>query len=147
MSLSKSLLQLTTPCIIIILLVFCKVTDGQNTSYNANTISIGSTFNTAYGSFSLSSNSGANNSASGVYSLNSNTNGHSNTVHGTSAMRLNTSGSLNTAIEHDALYYNNASNNVAIGYNALFVNASGSDNTALEPTHFLQIPPGFIILP
>jgi hypothetical protein len=103
----------------------------QNTSYDANTVGIGGTTSTAFGYHSLWANSGANNSASGIYSLTSNTSGGSNTALGTSALRLNTNGSQNTATGHDALYYNNGFGNTANGYNALFSNTIASYNTAI----------------
>lgn len=112
------------------ILMINHIAKAQNSSYNGNSIPIGGTFSVGFGFQSLASNAGANNTASGAYSLNSNTIGGSNVAIGTSALRLNTSGASNTALGHNALYYNNGGWNVATGYDALFSNTTGGANTA-----------------
>jgi len=110
---------------------------GGTTSSNAflgfagNTTTIGKE-NTATGLFSLHSNStGEWNTGNGTYSLDSNTTGTQNTAVGASALASNTAGSLNTAAGLQALSSNvSGDNNTAIGAGA-GSNVTGSYNTAL----------------
>jgi hypothetical protein len=78
--------------------------------------------NTASGAFSLSSNTeGSNNTAIGLEALFNNTTGGDNTGVGTAALSVNTSGFSNTAIGHDALGNNSTgSGNIGLGENAGF---------------------------
>jgi len=90
-------------------------------------------FNTASGCYSLSSNSdGNNNTANGYYSLLSNTNGYQNTACGARALQLNDLGDNNCAFGYTALSANlGGSNNTATGTQALYSNNSGFQNTAI----------------
>ncbi len=72
------------------------------------------------------------NTATGGYSLFSNTTGADNTANGFATMLFNGTGSYNTASGYYALSTNtNGSNNVATGYYALADNSDGIDNTAV----------------
>ncbi len=120
-----------------------------NTSYNLNSIPIGGTLNTAFGSGALfNNNAGRFNVANGYQALFSNTTGSSNVANGHQALFSNTTGSSNVANGYNALYYNitgyfntgngyaalynntTGSGNVANGYEALFYNTTGSGNVA-----------------
>ena len=88
--------------------------------------------NTASGAFSLASNtSGTDNTASGFDALYSNTEGGFNTANGSQALYSNTTGIWNTANGWGALHSNiDGSYNAADGLQALFSNTSGTYNTA-----------------
>lgn len=88
---------------------------------NQPTSSINAYKNTATGSYSLSTNStGSYNTASGYMSLYSNTSGNFNTSGGYQVMWNNTTGSYNTALGRFALNSNVAgSNATAVGTNAM----------------------------
>ena len=88
--------------------------------------------NTASGAFSLASNtSGTDNTASGFDALYSNTEGGFNTANGSQALYSNTTGIWNTATGWGALHSNiDGSYNTADGLQALFSNTSGTYNTA-----------------
>ena len=88
--------------------------------------------NTASGAFSLASNtSGTDNTASGFDALYSNTEGGFNTANGSQALYSNTTGIWNTANGWGALHSNiDGSYNTADGLQALFSNTSGTYNTA-----------------
>jgi hypothetical protein len=76
-------------------------------------------------------NTGANNTANGVFSLQNNTTGSSNTANGRSALLSNTTGASNTANGVNALQGNTTgTGNTANGVNALFSNTTGANNTA-----------------
>jgi len=88
--------------------------------------------NTAVGSFSLSVNTGAYNTAFGSTSLKSNTTGTSNTAIGEKALQNNTTGIGNVALGSGALYTNTtSSDNVAVGYQSLNANTDGVQNTGV----------------
>ncbi len=88
--------------------------------------------NTAVGSFSLSVNTGAYNTAFGSTSLKNNTTGTSNTAIGEKALQNNTTGTGNVALGSGALYSNTiTSDNVAVGYQSLNANTDGVQNTAV----------------
>ena len=71
------------------------------------------------------------NTASGAYSLISNTTGNYNTASGVSSLLNNTTGSYNTASGGYSLYYNTTGNyNTASGYQSLLSNTTGYYNTA-----------------
>jgi trimeric autotransporter adhesin len=88
--------------------------------------------NTASGAFSLATNtSGADNTASGFKALYSNTTGSDNTGSGAQALYSNTIGLQNTASGYEALYSNiSGIDNTAVGHRALFLNTTASYNTA-----------------
>jgi Chaperone of endosialidase len=88
--------------------------------------------NTASGAFSLASNtSGTDNTASGSTALFSNEEGSFNTANGSNALYSNTGGSYNTAGGSVALYSNISGIwNTASGWGALYTNIDGSYNTA-----------------
>ena len=90
-------------------------------------------YNTAVGLYSMESiTNGKNNIALGYYTLNSNTEGNINTAIGTSSLASNTTGGGNTAVGYDALPINTTGyNNTASGALALEFNTTGSNNTAL----------------
>ena len=103
----------------------------QNSSYSTNSIPIGGTFSTAFGSGSLQVNTGAGNSAAGYRSLYANTSGKLNTATGYLALFTNTTGNYNSATGSAALYRNTTGyHNTANGYNALYSNTTGIYNTA-----------------
>lgn len=89
--------------------------------------------NTAYGQFTLQSNTtGLSNTANGYNALASNTGGKYNTASGSGALNLSTNGDQNVAIGSDALGSNTIGNfNTAIGVSALSYNADGSGNVAV----------------
>jgi hypothetical protein len=88
--------------------------------------------NTASGAFSLASNtSGTDNTANGFDALYSNEEGSFNTANGSQALYSNTTGIWNTATGWGALHNNiDGSYNTADGLQALFSNTSGTYNTA-----------------
>ncbi len=74
---------------------------------------------------------GGSNTASGTYSLYSNTTGNSNTANGASSLRSNTIGGGNTASGTLSLYSNTEGNsNTASGTYSLYSNTEGNSNTA-----------------
>ena len=86
--------------------------------------SVYSSYNTALGVASLSSNTmGSGNTTIGVYSLYSNTTGFDNTAVGLASLYSNTTGEYNTAIGVFSLYSNTTGNyNTAIGKQSLTSN-------------------------
>ena len=116
---------------------------GYNTfvGVNAGNFTMGSTatqpnegsYNSAMGSFALSSNTtGYENSAMGYSALKSNTTGFDNSAIGSSALYSNTTGYHNSAIGYSALYSNTeGSNNSAMGSFALYSNTAGYRNSAM----------------
>ena len=122
--------------------------NAQSTSYDANTIPIGGTQNSAFGSGALNSTTGIANIGMGYEALYTNTtgnyntglgyqtlyasNGDLNTAVGFRAMKNNQTGQYNTASGAAALYTNAyGSNNVANGYYTLFNNIQGNNNSAM----------------
>ena len=89
--------------------------------------------NTATGAFSLASNTtGDSNTTSGYLSLTSNTTGSRNTAIGSRSMLSNIGGFDNTAIGFESLFSNTTgSANTASGYAGLNANTTGSNNTAV----------------
>jgi hypothetical protein len=89
--------------------------------------------NTASGAFSLASNtSGADNTASGFNALFRNEEGSFNTADGVYALSENTTGGNNTGSGWAALLSNTfGNNNTAQGLQALNSNTTGNDNTAV----------------
>src|SRR5215471_10206118 len=82
------------PLVISLLLLISNSTSAQsNTSYNANTIPVGGTFNVALGFQSLFGTTGQGNTAIGYQSLFSNTTGQFNTAVGLFSLKSNTIGS------------------------------------------------------
>src|SRR5256714_13207976 len=78
-----------------------------NTSYNANSIPITGSYNTALGSLAFFSNStGVDNVAVGYKSLYYNTSGSSNAAYGTFVLNSNTTGNYNIGLGWVALLYN-----------------------------------------
>jgi hypothetical protein len=87
--------------------------------------------NTFFGNSGNLSMSGANNVATGYFSLASNSTGNYNTAIGRGAMMANTTGSDNTAVGLLALASNNSgSGNTGVGEYALNL-STGSNNTAI----------------
>lgn len=93
----------------------------------------GNILNTALGLGTLGSNTdGSSNTAVGSSALNSNTTGDDNTAIGASALALNESGYYNTALGQGSLYFNvSGIANTALGQRALFSNRVSSNNTAI----------------
>jgi hypothetical protein len=88
--------------------------------------------NTAIGDGSLRSNTGADNTALGFYSLYANTTGYENTANGNFALFNNTTGLRNTATGTGSLRQNiGGERNAAFGLSALYSNTTGSYNTAV----------------
>ncbi|MFL6499248.1 MAG: tail fiber domain-containing protein [Candidatus Udaeobacter sp.] len=88
--------------------------------------------NTAVGDQALASNTGQGNTATGSYSLGSNTTGNFNTATGDAALRNNITGIDNTATGASALWRNSTGNyNTAAGVGALTNNVAGAGNTAV----------------
>lgn len=108
---------------------------------NASNIRIGSgllsnttgTNNTAVGMFCLDSNTtGVNNTAVGAYALRVNTTGSQNTSVGRMSLTTNTTGGSNVAVGQSALISNSAgSNNIAVGANALYRNTISGGSVAI----------------
>jgi hypothetical protein len=79
-----------------------------------------------------STNSGIQNTASGVGALQSDTTGHANTAYGVNALNVNTTGADNTALGLFALSSNTTgSANTAIGEQTLASDTTGDENTAV----------------
>jgi len=97
-----------------------------------NTTNTGS-YNTATGYYSLHSNtSGSNNTAFGNQTLQYNNTGYNNLAIGGNALRNNTSGYSNTAIGISSMYSNTTGyQNTAVGEDALYYSAMGIYNTAV----------------
>ena len=89
--------------------------------------------NTATGWFSLFSNTdGSENTADGFQALHNNTTGGDNTATGFQALFSNTRGDGNKAFGAFALFSNTIGvGNIALGYGALFPNTTGNFNTAI----------------
>ena len=92
-----------------------------------------STYNTALGIDSLISNTdGTGNTAVGNQALSNNTEGYENTALGVNSLQYNTTGFQNIAIGSRSLFYNkNGNYNSAIGLRAMYMNESGNENVAL----------------
>jgi hypothetical protein len=89
-------------------------------------------FNTAIGAGALLSNNGDQNTATGAGSLLNNTTGNFNTAIGEATLFFNTTGSNNTGIGTTALQSNTTGDfNTAIGEGALFSNTTGGFNTGV----------------
>ena len=94
---------------------------GYNTSVGATSLVYGGSENTAFGSYTLSSNTGGENNAVGTYALQSNTTGSGNNSLGSRALKSNTTGLYNLAIGSYSLYSNvGNSRSVAIGHSAMY---------------------------
>ena len=90
------------------------------------------TANTCIGTGSLNSNTGYQNTASGIQALYSNTTGNYNTASGSYALVTNSIGKENTASGNNALYSNTTGgNNTALGYKAGQLQTTGSTNLTL----------------
>jgi hypothetical protein len=89
--------------------------------------------NTASGAYALENNSdGGYNTASGAYALENNSNGNENTATGYETLWNNTTGSSNTATGDGALLSNTTGTyNTAAGAGALADNTIGNNNTAI----------------
>jgi hypothetical protein len=114
------------------LLAFSFYVKAQNASYNANTVPIKGTDNSAFGWRALRSNTtGTGNIATGKEALYFNTTGNFNVANGLQALYSNTIGSYNIANGYAALSDNTTgSNNTANGARALASNTVGGNNTA-----------------
>jgi hypothetical protein len=113
----------------------CFVCSDSNANTASGTYTLGSNSgadNTATGFVALGGNtSGSRNNASGGYALFSNTTASDNNAMGYVAMYSNTIGTLNNAVGSFSLYANTSgSNNSAVGYAALYKNTTGSNNNA-----------------
>lgn len=103
----------------------------SNVSYNANSVPIGATYNTAFGFQSLTSVTGTRNSALGYEALKANTSGLSNTGIGFQALTANTVGAFNTAIGMQSMNANiSGYANSGLGYQSLYNTTTGTYNTA-----------------
>ena len=120
------------------------VTVGRGASYIASNTAVGnnalaatnisgSAVNSAFGQYSLYSNtSGSGNTALGNSSLFSNTTGYYNSAIGYAALYTNTTGIQNNAMGYLCLAYNTTGNyNTAVGHQALQANTTASNNTAV----------------
>ncbi|APV50526.1 hypothetical protein BWI17_12995 [Betaproteobacteria bacterium GR16-43] len=88
--------------------------------------------NTATGLTALASNTyGAANTAIGSAALGNNTEGSNNTATGALALGFSTTGNNNTATGAGALVYNMGGDNTAVGSSALFANLGGTSNVAV----------------
>ena len=108
----------------------------MDASINGVTVGLGGgniNNNILVGIYSLESNTtGFSNTAIGVVSLNLNTTGSSNVAIGNNSLSINTSGGSNTAVGVNSLQANTTgSSNVAIGNNSLSINTTGGSNTAI----------------
>jgi carbonic anhydrase/acetyltransferase-like protein (isoleucine patch superfamily) len=113
---------------------------GGNSALGENTLrSSVATFNTAFGSSALFSNTtGGNNTAIGYHALFNNTTGVDNIAAGYDALSGNTIGSDNVAIGFNALKLSSSGNeNTAIGVNAMGNTVSGLSNVALGESALL----------
>ncbi|MGE5214914.1 MAG: BclA C-terminal domain-containing protein [Nitrospirota bacterium] len=89
-------------------------------------------YNTGLGAGTLALNTGAANTASGVASLILNTEGTRNTSNGAGAMVWNSTGNDNSGIGYFSLYNNDTGNsNSALGSDTLLSNVSGNCNVAV----------------
>ncbi|MFI5167827.1 MAG: tail fiber domain-containing protein [Thermoanaerobaculales bacterium] len=97
-------------------------------------------YNTASGSWSLSSNTtGSENTASGTGGLQFNTTGVNNTASGAWSLQFNTTGSYNTASGDGSLWKNTTgSDNTASGAGSLNLNTTGFYNTAIGDSSLLS---------
>lgn len=114
------------------LINFIGTTDNQDLVFKRNNFVRGRIGNTnlSFGSNALPTNTGIQNVAVGVSTLQSNTTGTNNTAVGQYALRFNLAGSFNTANGFEALYTNNSGEfNTATGPSSLYSNTSGSFNT------------------
>ena len=91
----------------------------------------GSNFNTAVGYHALKSTTSGWNTAVGSFTLTSNTTGIENTGMGVRTLQSNTTGNANTAFGYEALGGNKGYSNTAIGKKALYSNTIGYFNTAI----------------
>ena len=89
-------------------------------------------WNTGIGSFALERTYGEANTGVGAYALWRNTSGTNNTALGVGSLETNSEGSVNTAIGRWAMYRNTIGNdNTALGAAALHENSEGERNTAI----------------
>lgn len=104
----------------------------SSTSFGNGALGLGSytTSNSAFGSFSLSLNTGLGNVGVGYEALYLNTNGNLNTAVGASALRGNT-GNNNTAIGNSSLQIATGDQNTAIGWGSLGNLTTGGGNIAI----------------
>ncbi len=75
-------------------------------------------------------NNFTSNSAFGNYSLYSNTNGGNNSAFGNYSLQSNTTGSNNSAFGNYSLYLNNGGSNSAFGFYSMYSNTVGNNNSA-----------------
>jgi hypothetical protein len=86
--------------------------------------------NTATGYLSLFYCSGANNTATGAWSLHYNTSGQYNVANGYQALMNNTAGSDNEAFGYKVLFSNTTGSfNTGTGFRTMYFNTTGSNNT------------------
>jgi hypothetical protein len=104
-----------------------------NTNLGKYSLTSNSGFNnTAFGTSTLQSNTSSdNNTALGAYALAKNTTGMNNVGLGTNALLYNMSGSNNVGIGPAALMNTLTSNNTAVGASSLALNISGEENVAI----------------
>jgi hypothetical protein len=103
-------------------------------TFSINTLSTSSgASNTAVGAYSLGSNTnGAFNVGVGYGALFNNISGQLNVAIGYQAANQTTSGGYNTSIGYQSFYFNTTGlASIAIGYRALYLNTIGNFNTAL----------------
>jgi trimeric autotransporter adhesin len=94
--------------------------------------SVGSSYNTAVGSSTLTSlTTGYYNSAFGYSSMFDNTTGNSNSSFGYNALANNTTGSSNSAFGFESLFFNiSDGSNSSFGYQSMRVNNGGDQNSS-----------------
>lgn len=96
-------------------------------------------YNTGLGAGTLALNTGAANTASGVASLILNTQGTRNTSNGAGAMVWNSTGNDNTGVGYFSLYNNDTGDsNSALGSDTLLSNVSGNCNVAIGESALLM---------
>jgi BclA-like protein len=96
-------------------------------------------YNTGLGAGTLALNTGAANTASGVASLILNTAGTRNTSNGAGAMVWNSTGNDNTGMGYFSLYNNDTGDsNSALGSDTLLSNVSGNCNVAIGESALLM---------
>ncbi len=96
-------------------------------------------YNTGLGAGTLALNTGAANTASGVASLILNTEGTRNTSNGAGAMVWNSTGNDNSGVGYFSLYNNDTGDsNSALGSDTLLSNVSGNCNVAIGESALLM---------
>jgi hypothetical protein len=105
---------------------------GNSAGFNMNSSVIRNTYIGASAGYGSAGSTAIDNTALGVNSLNSVTNGGENVAVGNYTLSANTTGSYNTAVGYRALQANTSgTNNVSVGMDGLYSNTTGHDNTTM----------------